>query len=160
MRRRRCCLYIIYLVGDILQVRSWRIEGNVIIVSIVICLAFGRFGPAGSWCWIEDPTDPFRLFVYGLMVLVLLAIIVCSIAIAFKLNRSSSQSDIKKTIYKRLFLYLLAFIASQAPALINRLQNYFQPDDPQLALFILQAIFQPSQGLFNCIVYVGYIFLF
>jgi len=120
-------------------------------VSVIFCLIFDRFGPAGSWCWIKDPQDLFRLWVYGLIVFVLFAIIFTVIAVNLKL--SSSPSEVKKGINKRVTLYLVAFVITQLPALINRTQNYFYPDDPQVALFVLQAVAQPSQGLCNCIVY-------
>ena len=62
------------------------------------------------------------------------------------------QNAMKRNLTRRLILYLLAFIVSQLPALVNRIQNVLYPNDPLLILYILQAVFQPSQGFFNSLV--------
>ena len=80
----------------------------------------------------------------------MIVIMVTFVLISLRLH--VAQSDFKKKLNRRMSLYLLAFVASQLPAVINRLHNYFKPDDPSLALFVLQTLFQPSQGFFNSLV--------
>jgi len=119
--------------------------------SVLLCLAFGKFGKAGAWCWIKSPQDPFRLLVYGPMVLVSLFICFTWIAIRWKMR--TLQSDFKRQLNRRLSMYLLAFLTSQIPAIINRTQNFFYPEQPLFFFFMMQAIFQPAQGFLNCLVY-------
>jgi hypothetical protein len=120
-------------------------------VSVALCLAFEKFGVAGGWCWISEPTDYFRLFVYGPMAFVSCFIAFTWLAIRWKMR--TFQSDFKSRLNRKLSLYLLAFLSSQIPAMVNRAQNFFFPSHPIFTLFLLQAIFQPSQGFFNCLVY-------
>mmetsp|Transcript_7653 Transcript_7653/g.10561 ORF Transcript_7653/g.10561 Transcript_7653/m.10561 type:complete len:320 (+) Transcript_7653:140-1099(+) len=120
-------------------------------ITVVLSVFFNRFGKAGSWCWIADPRDPFRLFVYGTLVIVASFTIFCLISIRLKMKHI--ESDFKRILNKRLRLYVLAFLITQLPAVVNRLQNAVQPDKPIFWLFLLQAIFQPSHGLVNCLVY-------
>jgi hypothetical protein len=73
--------------------------------------------------------------------------------ILISLRFNFAQSEFKRKLNRRMTLYLLAFVASQLPAVINRIHNFIYPDDPSLALFVLQTLFQPSQGFFNSLVY-------
>ena len=117
------------------------------LVTTALCLAYNKFGPAGSWCWISEPRDPFRLFVYAPMLLLVLLISALFIAVRVKLKRMGCHMT--KDFQNRLSLYLLAFVVSQLPAAVNRIQNFVDPSHPQVWLYALQAIFQPLQGLFN-----------
>jgi len=92
-----------------------------------------------------------RFTVYIPAILILLFIIINYIAIRFKMK--GLRSEFKNTLLRKLTLYLIAFVASQMPAVINFFQNLLRPDEPIFILFLLQAIFQPAQGLFNALVY-------
>jgi len=127
-------------------------------VSVAVCILLGRFGKAGSWCWITEPSDPIRLIVYGVVIAII--IWMCLSFVAIRLKLGSIRSEFHQNLKTRLSLYAGAFIVSQIPAVVNRIQNYIQPDNPIFILFLVQAIFQPSQGFFNALVYGFYEHLF
>jgi len=120
-------------------------------VTVVICLCLQNFGSAGSWCWIRDPLDFFRLSLYGSALLSLLFTVIAFFAIHMKIR--DYESDFRRKLNEKLSFYLLAFLASQLPAWINRIQNMLYPKDPIFTLYFLQALFQPARGFFNAIVY-------
>jgi hypothetical protein len=62
------------------------------------------------------------------------------------------QSDFKRVLLRKLSLYLLVFITSQLPAVVNGIQSFLQPNNPIFFLYLLQACLQPAQGFFNCFV--------
>jgi hypothetical protein len=65
----------------------------------------------------------------------------------------SAANELTYKLNHKLLLYLFAALVSQVPAMVNRAQNFFDPDNEIFLLFLFQAIFQPSQGFFNSIVY-------
>lgn len=71
------------------------------------------------------------------------------------ISRKAAQvhSSAFKTVVIRVSLYILAAVVSNFPALLNRIQNVIEPENPIFALFILHSIFNPLQGLMNAIVY-------
>jgi len=121
------------------------------LVTVILCLAFKKFGVVGNWCWISDPQDYFRLFVYVPMTLIL--VFICLNYIFIRLKMQGLQSNFKRVLLRKLSLYLLAFISSQLPAVVNGIQSFVNPNNPIFLLYLLQACLQPAQGLFNCFVY-------
>jgi cAMP receptor-like G-protein coupled receptor len=121
------------------------------LITVILCFIFEKFGPAGPWCWVKGSDDPFRLFVYA--PLLILLFVMSGLFIAIRVKLSSMQASMTRNLQRRLSFYLLAFLVSQLPAAVNRAQNFFDPRNPQLWLFVIQAIFQPLQGFFNALVY-------
>jgi len=92
------------------------------------------------------------LFVYGAGLVTLIFICFSFLAIRIKM-RQYEESEFQRKLNRKLSLYLIAFVASQLPALVNRTQNLIFPENPVFVLYMLQALLQPAQGFFNAIVY-------
>lgn len=119
-------------------------------VSVVLCFAFGRYADVGPWCFLV-PDSLFRLFYYVPLTVVFL--VNFGVFIAVRLRIAQHKYSIEARMNVMVSFYLVAFLASQMPSLTNGLQNFFQPDNPVWLLYIFQALFQPMQGFFNCLVY-------
>eukprot|EP01114_Cavostelium_apophysatum_P002622 TRINITY_DN12322_c0_g1_i1.p1 TRINITY_DN12322_c0_g1~~TRINITY_DN12322_c0_g1_i1.p1 ORF type:complete len:307 (-),score=10.47 TRINITY_DN12322_c0_g1_i1:71-991(-) len=129
------------------QIFVWGYSG----ATVAVCFYFHKFASAGPWCWIPSSKDPFRLLVYVPMVVT--SIFICFTMVAIRVKLRFISSDFKQILNRRMSLYLLAFLSSCVPAIVNRVQNYIAPDHPIFILYLLQSLFQPAQGFFNSVVY-------
>eukprot|EP01113_Clastostelium_recurvatum_P037116 TRINITY_DN5397_c0_g1_i1.p1 TRINITY_DN5397_c0_g1~~TRINITY_DN5397_c0_g1_i1.p1 ORF type:complete len:295 (+),score=59.32 TRINITY_DN5397_c0_g1_i1:58-942(+) len=120
-------------------------------VFVFVCLLTGKYGSNGVWCFIKDPKGIYPLFYYIPLLLVLL--VNSGVFIAVRLKMSKFLHSTEGRINVVVSFYLLAFIASQLPAVLNTLQTAINPENPVFALFVLHALLQPLQGFFNCVVY-------
>ncbi|KAK5584282.1 hypothetical protein RB653_005890 [Dictyostelium firmibasis] len=119
--------------------------------TAIISLIFHAYGKTGSWCFISDPTSIFRLLYYLPLIVVFFINLVVFIAIRWKISQHSNSLVSKVNII--VSFYLIAFSLSQLPTIINSIQNFSNPDDPQFSLFAFQLLLQPLQGFLNCVVY-------
>lgn len=147
----------------------------VISVALLLMKKFGLTKETG-WCWIASPGDPWRLSVYGTLLLVMVYNLWVYITVhkivfgAYRkaavvgqqqdLGTSNMQERTVTRVTRRLTAYIAAFVITQFPALINRLVGavffYLHKDPPPKLMYILtltQCATQPLTGLFNAIVY-------
>ena len=100
----------------------------------------------------------------------LLAVFVYSMAIYylprrsfFRLHREASKagesaaatvsSGALPSLTRRLRLFLLVFGVINGFQLLNRTYDFFAPGNPSFALYMLQSIFGPLQGVGNAVAY-------
>jgi len=103
-------------------------------------------------CWINRPRAPTRLFLYVAIIVIFIFLSIINILIFCRYKRKGSAKEIRRYI-RIMRLYLLAFVLSQFPPFVYRLENFIAPSNPIFVLEMGQIIFHPLQGLFDCIVY-------
>eukprot|EP00002_Diphylleia_rotans_P035943 TRINITY_DN7880_c0_g1_i1.p1 TRINITY_DN7880_c0_g1~~TRINITY_DN7880_c0_g1_i1.p1 ORF type:complete len:306 (+),score=46.24 TRINITY_DN7880_c0_g1_i1:50-967(+) len=129
----------------------------------------GKIGPAGIWCWIEDPTDPLRFFFFygpaSIIILINVALYFAalrSLEIHRRLSRASRINEIRssqsieefgKKISKRSLYVILSFAFCWIWGITNRIQNLIYPDNPQFFLYCAHSFFTPLFGFCNSVVY-------
>eukprot|EP01111_Echinosteliopsis_oligospora_P015145 TRINITY_DN5885_c0_g1_i1.p1 TRINITY_DN5885_c0_g1~~TRINITY_DN5885_c0_g1_i1.p1 ORF type:complete len:470 (-),score=43.06 TRINITY_DN5885_c0_g1_i1:74-1423(-) len=135
-------------------------------IPLIFGGAYGVFGYSGSWCWVK-PKYPLvgivMLYIPALLAIVVSGGIYIYVDIllrrriaAVKMNSSESLEELRKiSIMQRKLktrLYFLPFTVGWLFGFINRLHNFIVPDRVA-ALFYLQAIVFPLQGLWNFLMY-------
>ena len=65
----------------------------------------------------------------------------------------SDDASVLPSLGRRFRNYVLVFALVWLPQLINRIDNAARPADPSFALYLLQSICGPLQGLGNALVY-------
>lgn len=103
------------------------------------------------WCYTPNGDDWARLLVYGPCVLILLFNIVIFIAVRVKLSKWHSAES--KNLKTNITLFVASFVVSQAPALLNRIQNFLAPSSPVFILILLQITLQPLQAFWNALIF-------
>ncbi|KAH3745422.1 slime mold cyclic amp receptor protein [Pelomyxa schiedti] len=128
------------------------------------------YGPAGVWCWIKGEDDDKSGFIWRLAVFyiplfsyVLLVFVIygMSFRAAQRVFRKVSIGDIlcskKKTpglaILQRLAIYPLIFVVVWLFPVINRIQNWINPDDEIFGLVLMQVLTAPLFGFWNSVFY-------
>jgi len=152
--------YTLYFGDDLVETRSWpwyhTISWGYSIVASSIPLIFGEYHflhptNPGLGCWISDPKSLMRLFLYLPILAVFCFLLAVNVLVFFRYKAKSTE-EIRRYI-KVMRLYLLAFVASQLPPFMFRLQNFVDPGNPIWVLEMGQVIFHPLQGFFDCLVY-------
>jgi len=127
-------------------------------ITVAICIFNESFGQTEDevWCWITHERQDMRFAVYYIP-LVVLWVFNVSIYILLSHEKYSSLSYgyLIKEGKRRLRLYILVFVITKFPALINRLCNLFLSDRKLFILFLLQAIFDSLFGFFEALVYIA-----
>eukprot|EP01112_Ceratiomyxa_fruticulosa_P017334 TRINITY_DN5385_c0_g2_i2.p1 TRINITY_DN5385_c0_g2~~TRINITY_DN5385_c0_g2_i2.p1 ORF type:complete len:302 (-),score=7.28 TRINITY_DN5385_c0_g2_i2:24-929(-) len=118
---------------------------------VIACFAKGKYGYFGGWCFISDPKGIFEVFYFLPLLVVLLVNVGVFIAIRVKIAKYSNSMEARMNIV--VSFYLIAFVTSQLPAVLNTVQNAISPNQPIFMLYVFHALFQPLQGFLNCIVY-------
>lgn len=103
------------------------------------------------WCYTPNGENWARLLVYTPCALTLLFSIGIFIAVRVKLSTWHSPEG--KMLKNNITFYVASFVISQAPNLINRIQNYFVPGAPLFILVIIQITLQPLQSFWNAIIF-------
>ncbi|XP_052783823.1 cyclic AMP receptor-like protein A isoform X2 [Mya arenaria] len=134
---------------------------------LMACLPFigDHYGPAGAWCWVVNNWR-WRIGVwYGPQIVTLVILMVVYTYISCVLSNKVStwqgtydpdterNKQMLKEDIKPLRLYPFVYLAISIFPIINRIQNAVDAEHPVFALMILQAIFGPSQGFLNAIVF-------
>eukprot|EP00744_Colponema_vietnamica_P017789 GILI01025038.1.p1 GENE.GILI01025038.1~~GILI01025038.1.p1 ORF type:complete len:290 (+),score=57.27 GILI01025038.1:123-992(+) len=119
------------------------------LILLIVVIATDALGYSGLWCWISNANQWQRWACYYAWLCLLL---VYNVFIYFRISRSADVDD-TRLVNRRLRLYLMAFIISRTPSVINRIQNAADPSHPVFVLFLFHAIFSPLQGFFNFLVY-------
>jgi len=126
----------------------------------VISLATNLFGQQdekfNSWCWIEGTYVPQRmLFYYGPLVFMwgFNAFLYFWLLYKFHLTRTSSNYAAHRKATRMILSFMAAFIGCKFFALVNRLQNAIDENNPIFILMILQGATDPLRGFTDCVVY-------
>jgi len=128
--------------------------------GIVIYLALtAKFGDAGLWCWIDGSYGIYRLILFYLpLCLVILYNAITYVLVSYKLYKERKNYTLlsekrSSTIETTFRWFLLALVFCWMFAIFNRVQNYFQPTEPSLTLYVLHGTFTPLQGFCNSVIY-------
>jgi len=105
-----------------------------------------------SWCWIRDSHSGFRMMLYFPDTIIFVVLIILYMLTRQRLK--STQGTLANEICQKMSMYLLVYVFINLFAIINRLQNFFAPDDIVFPLFLMQFLTQPLQGFLNAIAYV------
>jgi len=119
-------------------------------VTVFISLLSNRFADIGPWCFLV-PHTYFRLFYYLPLAVVFFVNLGVLVAVRLKISRHKGSIEARMNVI--VSFYLVGFLASQLPSLVNGMQNFFQPENPVFVLYLFQSLFQPMQGFLNCLVY-------
>eukprot|EP01094_Clydonella_sp_ATCC50884_P014655 TRINITY_DN2512_c0_g2_i1.p1 TRINITY_DN2512_c0_g2~~TRINITY_DN2512_c0_g2_i1.p1 ORF type:complete len:357 (+),score=109.86 TRINITY_DN2512_c0_g2_i1:150-1073(+) len=120
-----------------------------------------NYGSAGLWCWITDRAWGawwrFLCFYFPLYIFIVW-IIFAYFAISFKIwytfrGTAAAKKSKDFKIIRRLALYPIAFVIIWIFPIINRAQNWIDPQNPIFILYLLHAIFAPLQGFVNAVIY-------
>ncbi|KAL1525685.1 hypothetical protein AB1Y20_020534 [Prymnesium parvum] len=134
-------------------------------VSLLLLLN-GSYGRAG-WCWIREHKAWQRFVCYYFPMLLVLGynavvyFLTQKTLLAMKTAaNNSSESSIELTsshavqgLARRMRLLLVIFVLVHTCSIINRLYDFFSPDQPSFFFSLLQSLSAPLQGLGNAIVY-------
>eukprot|EP00750_Incisomonas_marina_P001493 INCI11285.1.p1 GENE.INCI11285.1~~INCI11285.1.p1 ORF type:complete len:290 (+),score=41.23 INCI11285.1:179-1048(+) len=120
--------------------------------------AFNAYGYSGTWCWIQDENGSlYHLYFFDIPLFVcLLFVVVCysgSIVVMRQAAGAAGNRLEKQIVVKLMLRVVLVFFKSRLWGVVNRVQHYVNPTHPILALYLLQYIFGPLQGLGNAVVY-------
>jgi hypothetical protein len=124
------------------------------------------YGNTGAWCWItaeegDDAGSIWRLFIFYLPLWAAISfnaytyfVTIRSMSNLFKSRGEESAMPAKyKKLIQRLALYPLILVGCWFFATINRIHNFFAPEDPIFWLFFLQVVGQSLQGSLNALAY-------
>eukprot|EP00002_Diphylleia_rotans_P026433 TRINITY_DN5275_c0_g1_i1.p1 TRINITY_DN5275_c0_g1~~TRINITY_DN5275_c0_g1_i1.p1 ORF type:complete len:285 (-),score=29.39 TRINITY_DN5275_c0_g1_i1:358-1212(-) len=133
--------------------------------STVLVLT-NKIGPAGVWCWIEDPEDPLRFFFfYGPATIVVFINIVLYLAVRRSFQGYSEEMSnenklakrkvdrLEQKASKRLNYVILSFAFCWIWGIANRIHNLVSPDNPQFWLYCMHTFFTPLFGFCNSVIY-------
>jgi hypothetical protein len=131
--------------------------------TLVVCWGTGAFGNIGFWCWITRDYNAMRWYFYYVpLTIVLIALV----GIFFDIHGfiKSHQDDLhehetyrkkQKTKKIEMLVYILVFIAVQAPGFLNRMYDAVYPDAKEkFFLSFLTALCFPLQGFINSLIFL------
>lgn len=119
-------------------------------VFVAITAVTGKYTNAGIWCFI-DSNSLIRLLYY--VPLLIVFIINSGVFIAVRLKLARHKHAIESRMNALVSFYLIAFLISQLPAVINGFQHFVVSPQPVFALTVMIAAFQPLQGFLNGVIY-------
>eukprot|EP00026_Physarum_polycephalum_P013401 Phypoly_transcript_13796.p1 GENE.Phypoly_transcript_13796~~Phypoly_transcript_13796.p1 ORF type:complete len:283 (+),score=18.66 Phypoly_transcript_13796:140-988(+) len=126
----------------------------------VYCISRGLFEQQDkkfiSWCWIEGEYIAYRmLFYYGPLVSmwIFTASLYFWLLYKFHLTRNSGNNTAHRRATRMILSFMAAFIGCKFFALVNRLQNAIDENNPIFVLMILQGATDPLRGFTDCVVY-------
>eukprot|EP01006_Ploeotia_vitrea_P040811 TRINITY_DN66462_c7_g1_i1.p1 TRINITY_DN66462_c7_g1~~TRINITY_DN66462_c7_g1_i1.p1 ORF type:complete len:285 (-),score=121.11 TRINITY_DN66462_c7_g1_i1:715-1569(-) len=125
---------------------SWGVPA----VLLVINLALDSFGDGVVWCWISADHPYLRFLTFYLPLLA----IVCFNAVVYVVVSRSLRGDLKRgAVKRRLNHYLFVFLLVRLWSVVNRFQNFLDPNGPIFFLYFMHTLFSPLQGFCNAVVY-------
>ena len=118
------------------------------------------YGPAGTWCWINNKRPAGKILRFAIwyvplwvtiflifcIYLIIIIKMVCEIRKWYDRKDEKRQKLIKKEI-KPLIRYPLYFLVINIFPIINRIQNAVRPDHPVFILYFFHAISTALLGL-------------
>eukprot|EP00943_MAST-04B_sp_MAST-4B-sp1_P000945 g945.t1 len=122
------------------------------LLLLIIVASTGSLGDAGNWCWIKKENPIERLFGYYIPLLIM--IIVNSVFyVLIGRGLQSFASEQKRPIILRLRKYLIVFLVTRIPSVINRFYEIASGGETVYFFLLLQSMSSPLQGFCNAIVY-------
>ena len=121
-------------------------------ILLVIVASTGSLGDAGNWCWIKQENYVERWFGYYIPLLIM---VVTNLVLYVMIGRGlkTFASVQKVPIIQRLRIYLLVFLISRFPSILNRGFELISGGETSFFLILLQSIFGPMQGFCNAVIY-------
>lgn len=120
---------------------------------LLICVAStGSLGDAGNWCWIKKERPVERLLGYYVPLLIMI-IINAVFYMLIGRGLQSFESEQKRPIIMRLRKYLMVFLITRIPSVINRFYEIASGGETVYFLLLLQSLSAPLQGFCNALVY-------
>lgn len=120
-------------------------------IFVALTASLGKYMNTGAWCFI-DSTSVLRLVYY--VPLLIVFIINGVVFVALRIKLAQHKFSIESRMNTLVSFYLLSFVISQLPAVINGFQHFIvAPKKPVFAMYVMIAAVQPLQGFFNSIVY-------
>eukprot|EP00301_Raphidiophrys_heterophryoidea_P020574 c5225_g1_i2.p1 GENE.c5225_g1_i2~~c5225_g1_i2.p1 ORF type:complete len:552 (+),score=75.50 c5225_g1_i2:39-1658(+) len=134
-----------------------------VIISAII-FSHDAYGPAGVWCWITDKKLHFPFF-WGELALGWIFNVIVFFSVFKETTKRTSKNARnlklpanhvlfdrnKRTIFRKLSLYLLVFILEWLFGLINRFVSVVH--GTSFPLTVLHCLFVPLQGWMNAVVF-------
>ncbi|KAJ5080298.1 g protein-coupled receptor [Anaeramoeba ignava] len=143
-----------------------------IFISLVICIIWIIFSrpevKEAYWCFEKEANLLFGIYCiwWFFLLVILIFYILCLIKIrqAYKaiMKIASQMEKLRKKeklkIQLRMTLIPIVYILTSIPSSIKRARDYFQPNASDLKILdVLQALFLPSQGIFDCFIFVFFV---
>ncbi|KAH3743692.1 slime mold cyclic amp receptor protein [Pelomyxa schiedti] len=149
---------------------------EIITICIVLSLATiytilpattGDYGASGVWCWITSTSTGFiwRLIAFYVPLFLDIVIVIVLYALVFHSARSifsnATLSDLVSTtskkpgipILRRLAAYPIILVLVWIFPILNRIQNWVNPDNQIFVLVLLQVLTAPLFGFINSMFY-------
>ena len=119
---------------------------------LIIVASTGSLGDAGNWCWIKKERPIERLLGYYIPLLIMMVINgVFYVLIGRGLQSFASEQ--KRPIILRLRKYLIVFLLTRIPSVINRFYEIASNGETVYFFLLLQSMTSPLQGFCNALVY-------
>ena len=119
---------------------------------LIIVASTGSLGDAGNWCWIKKERPIERLLGYYIPLLIMMGINgVFYVLIGRGLQSFASEQ--KRPIILRLRKYLIVFLLTRIPSVINRFYEIASNGETVYFFLLLQSMTSPLQGFCNALVY-------
>lgn len=119
---------------------------------LLIVASTGSLGDAGNWCWIKKGRNMERLFGYYIP-LIFMIIINAVLYVTIGRGLESFASEQKRPIITRLRRYLVVFLLTRIPSVINRFYEIASGGETVYFFLLLQSMTSPLQGFCNALVY-------
>jgi len=126
-------------------------------VTVVASYFLDIFAYVGVWCWISAiHHEAYRwMFFYGPVVMVMCYVITVYVMVSRKIHQQNKlgavMSSSDTTIQQTFRWFILGWILCWAPAIADRAQGIFYPDNPIYILQCLHAFLTPLGGFCNSI---------
>ena len=176
-----CITFSVFL-KVMFNARPERIELLLLVGIFIFPLTFNwipfinsTYGQAGAWCWIRNENSDCTLFEFGQylrftlwyapLYIILIVLLVGYFIILCKLRslkrkwhgRYDPEAEEEKERMQKevrpLLWYPVFYIVLTIFPLVNRIQGAISPNNPNLVLWVLQAISDPLQSAFVSVAY-------
>lgn len=119
-------------------------------ILVSLSLALGKYENNGVRCFV-DSSGLLSLLFY--MPLLIVFVINSTVFIIIRVRLARHKGSLESRMSSVVSYYLVAFLSSQLPAVLNGLQRVIHPQHPVFAFYVILAALQPLQGFLNAIVY-------
>jgi len=119
-------------------------------IFVAIMLGVGHYENNGVRCFVNSDSFLSLLFYVPLCIVF---IVNTSVFIAIRVKLARHKGSLESKMNVIVSFYLVAFLASQLPAVLTGIQHFVNPQHPIFAFYVILAVLQPLQGFLNAIVY-------
>ncbi|RLN54544.1 hypothetical protein BBJ28_00020123 [Nothophytophthora sp. Chile5] len=145
---------------------KWYIGGTLVFTLGIptICLACGKFGDAGLWCWVvveNDTTEElwwmlgvlyFWVIAGGITMSIFLVLVKINMQKRLKTYENDDANDAYYAVVHNLTVYISGFILCWLPAVVDRAYSTFS-GKTSFTLDMCHATIVPLQGFINAVIY-------